>query len=210
MIQGVGIGAKISLLSKKNVSSPQSIATVMLEILFDIIVTGIIASIYLSKVLIVNDGILKVLIGIVVIFALVLVFFRENFWLKKFISSMRQSLGFRQIIANLSLTAAIWLSASMTLLMLLMSFGTELNLSNVWRTLAAQATGFVLGLITLIPGGIGIRDMTWAVVLEKGGISLPVASVAALMMRILSIASVVMILFLISLLHSRWKAMTDS
>ena len=65
---------------------------------------------------------------------------------------------------------------------------------NVWRAIQALATGFIFGLITLVPGGLGVRDVTWALVLERGGVTATVAGTAVLMMRLISIATVVIIL----------------
>jgi uncharacterized membrane protein YbhN (UPF0104 family) len=197
MIQGVGVGAKISLLGEKNVAVPQSIATVILEVLFDVLFTGAITGIYLSK------DVLK--LGMSYQFGVTIVFFalviagspivlRRYPWWSEFVMVLSRSIGSYRGIFNLLITMGIWFTAGVSLSILLSGFGVEFGISNIWRAIQALATGFIFGLITLIPGGLGVRDVTWALVLESGGVTATVAGTAVLMMRVISIATVIVIL----------------
>lgn len=197
MIQGAGAGAKISLLGEKNVAAPRSVATVILEVLFDVLLTGAVAGIYLSK------DILKLgmsyQFGVTIAcFALLIalspIILRRYPWWSEFVMVLHRSIGSYRGLFNLMITMGIWFTAGVSLSILLSGFGVEFGVLNVWRAIQALATGFIFGLITLIPGGLGVRDVTWALVLERGGVTATVAGTAVLMMRVISIATVVIVL----------------
>lgn len=197
MIQGAGVGAKISLLGEKNVTVPRSIATVVLEVLFDVLLTGAITGIYLSKDVL-NLG-MSYQFGVTMIFfALVIagspIVLGRYLWWSEFVMVLSRSIGSYQGIFNLLITMGIWCTAGVSLSILLSGFGVEFGVLNIWRVIQALATGFIFGLITLIPGGLGVRDVTWALVLESGGVTATVAGTAVLMMRVISIATVIVIL----------------
>jgi uncharacterized membrane protein YbhN (UPF0104 family) len=170
---------------------------VSLECFFDVLITGAVAVVYLSKD-VSKLGVSYQLGATVVCFTLLIagspIILRKYLWWNEFVSVLRRSIGSYRGIFNLLVTIGIWLAAGISLSMLLRGLGVGLTVLSVWKVIQALATGFILGLITLIPGGLGVRDVTWALVLESGGITAAVAGTAVLMMRLISIATVMIIL----------------
>jgi uncharacterized protein (TIRG00374 family) len=197
MIQGAGVGAKISLLGEKNVAVSRSVATVILEVIFDVLLTGVITWIYLSKDVL-KLGMSYQFSVTIACFALLIagsaIILRRYSWWNEFVTVLSRSIGSYRGIFNLLITMGIWSAAGVSLSILLSGFGVEFGVSNIWRAIQALATGFIFGLITLIPGGLGVRDVTWALVLESGGVTATVAGTAVLMMRVISITTVIVIL----------------
>lgn len=197
MIQGAGVVAKVSLLGEKNVAVPRSVATVILEVLFDVLLTGAITGIYFSK------DVLKLGMSyqfgvIIIFFALVIagspIVLGRYPWWSEFVMVLSRSISSYRGIFNLLITMGIWFTAGVSLSILLSGFGVEFGILNIWRVIQALATGFIFGLVTFIPGGLGVRDVTWTLVLESGGVTATVAGTAVLMMRVISIATVIVIL----------------
>jgi hypothetical protein len=159
MIQGAGAGAKISLLGEKNVAVPRSVATVILEVLFDVLLTGAVAGIYLSKDVL-KLGMSYQFGATIACFALLIagspIILRRYPWWSEFVMVLHRSIGSYRGIFNLLITMGIWFTAGVSLSILLSGFGVEFGVLNVLAGTAVLMMR-VISIATVVIILIGLR-----------------------------------------------------
>lgn len=208
MVQGVGIGARVGLLKGEQVAVARSLAGTGAEVIFDLIFT---VSVTLVFAIAVGFGkahlgdihpwpfIVGALLGLGILFAIFYFGRRGGFW-GRFAEGLKEAMALRRFFPNLVYTAAIWTFAAVSFYFILRAAGAHFD--PLW-TLAALAVGFVVGLISLVPGGLGVRDVSWVYVLSLGGVSIQMSGTAALFMRFMYIATVALLVFLVGLIRKR-------
>jgi|GEM_PF-1868863 len=207
-VQGVGIGARVGLLKGEQVAVARSLAGTGAEVIFDLIFTVSVTMIFAME-----SGfgkarlgeihswpfIMGALVGLGVLFVIFYLSRRGGFW-GRFTEGLKEAMALRRFALNLLYTAAIWILAAASFYFILRAAGAHFN--PLW-TPAALAVGFVFGLVSLVPGGLGVRDVSWVYVLSLGGVPLKTSGTAALFMRFLYIATVALLVFIIGLMRRR-------
>jgi len=200
MIQGVGIGAKIGLMQANGIHSSRSVAGVVAEIGFDILFTCAVGLVFylvspyasqLQNKLPVSPGVMLAVAGVVLLMLLLLG--RTTPWFGMLLHALKSYSQAGVLVRTLLSTAGVWGSAGLGMYFMLNSL-EEINTASMFLCLVAVTLGFLTGLISLVPGGLGVRELTWAYILSLSGISLETAGFIALLYRLLSIALILLIL----------------
>ena len=204
MVQGLGLAAKLGMLKTQQVPISHSSASILLEICFDILVCSCIIAVLLF---------IKIGAGLEssTVFAIPLIFvaavglslvvvhrFPGRFELAdQFLTALREIGSVPRLSLTLFYTIGIWVSTGAGLYCILNAFqagpSTDLGLS-----ILAMTSGFLTGLVSLVPGGIGVRELTWSYIVSWGGYPLELAGLAAVFYRISAIFLVSVILAVMS------------
>jgi uncharacterized membrane protein YbhN (UPF0104 family) len=193
MVQGLGLGAKMGMLKTRQVPISHSSAGIWLEICLDILVCSSIIAIFLF--IQIGPGIESMIvfaIPLMIVAAaslslLVVRRFPGRIELAdQFLTAFREVSSVPRLSLALLYTIGIWISTGVGLYCILNAFqagaSTDLGLS-----ILAMTSGFLTGLVSLVPGGIGVRELTWSYVVSQGGYPLELASLAAILYRISAI-----------------------
>ena len=205
MVQGLGLGAKVGMLKTRQVPITRSSASIWLEICLDVLVCSILVAVFLAikfepgseKLLIV-----AVPLGIVVAASVAVALLGRVpgrvAVVDQFVGALAEVSSPRRLPVALIYTAGIWFSTSAGLYCMLNALQpggpTDLGLS-----ILAMTSGFLTGLVSLIPGGIGVRELTWSYVVSQGGYALELAGLAAILYRLFAIFLVALTLAVMSL-----------
>ena len=200
LVQGLGIGAKIGLMKARKVPVSRSMAGVASEVVIDFLFT---AGVGLCFLLFYGAAILPefdasrwsyllVAVLILPLLAVALLSVRS-----RYLQGVNQE--FRQILHSgrwhwvMLSTLGIWCSAGAGYYCLIAAVGGGEQVS-VFMAFSAVCIGFIVGLVAMVPGGIGVRELTWAYLVGFGTFSIEVASVLAVLYRLLSIGLIAAIL----------------
>lgn len=203
-MQGAGIGARVGLLKGERVEVSQSLAGSGAEMFLDLVFTAIIALIFAGYVGVAKSGLgqihpLPFLIGGGVgVGAICFILFlskRGGFW-GHFVFHLKDALSWSRLPKNLLWTMLVWVFGGLGFYFVLLAMGEEIN---PFLSISAMAVGFVIGFVSLVPGGLGVRDFSWAYVASLGGVPLRISASAALFLRFLYIMAVAMLVALLML-----------
>ena len=202
-IQGIGAGAKVGLLKLKKISIGKSSASVGLEIVYDIIITLIISCVFfiyhidfvLEKIKPLVNVTLFVVAALVLIIMIIALFItRKNMHVTEFITHFFSALRWSHLIRLLPLSLLLWILPSVMMILFFYAAGYPVTF---WLALSAVSMSFILGLVSLIPGGLGVRDAILAYVYSLAGIPLEVTISIAVFNRVFTIGTVLGIIILI-------------
>ena len=115
----------------------------------------------------------------------------------RFVAALAEVSSPSRLAIPLAWSFGIWISTAAGFYCILNALQpggpTDLGLS-----ILALASGFLTGLVTLIPGGIGVRELTWSYVVSQGGYALELAGLAAILYRLFAIFLVAVTLAVMS------------
>jgi uncharacterized membrane protein YbhN (UPF0104 family) len=193
MVQGLGLGAKVGMLKTQHVPISHSSAGIWLEICLDILVCSSIIAIFLF--IEIGPGIeslavfaIPLMIVAAASFSLLVVRrFPGRFELAdQFLTAFREVSSVPRLSLALLYTIGIWISTGVGLYCILNAFQAGAS-ADLGLSILAMTTGFLTGLVSLVPGGIGVRELTWSYVVSQGGYPLELAGLAAILYRIFGI-----------------------
>jgi uncharacterized membrane protein YbhN (UPF0104 family) len=200
MVQGLGLGAKIGMLKARQIPVSQSSAGIWLEICLDILFCSAVVLVFLLSVVELDAAgprifivpvllVLSVSVGIALLLRLPV----GSDLVRNFVTALREVASFSRLSRALLFTVCIWLTATGGIYCMFNALkpdaGTELGLS-----LLAMTSGFLTGLISMVPGGIGVRELTWSYIMSQSAYPLELAGLAAILYRILTILLVSLVL----------------
>lgn len=196
MVQGVGIGAKIGLMKGRRVPAARSLAASGGEVILDLAFTGLVTAVFAWYVGWGKSGMGRINPVVFIIAALaaglaglgIVVSARLTSLGARFLEGLRAAFAPSRMPLNFLCTAGVWTMGAASFYCMIRAAGETVR--PFFLTLPALSVGFVAGLISLVPGGLGVRDVTWAYVAGIGGAPIAVTAVAAFAQRILIIASV--------------------
>lgn len=201
MVQGLGIGAKIGMMKVDGVRASRSIAGIFSEIVFDLLFAvgvGIVFWLVATDPLrVLRDmppfftAMMAILLGVAAVAGLVTL--RFSHFLQDIVVQLGDIVRSGRLFGVLLATAGIWIAAGLGFYCMLNALDTG-STASVFLCIFAITTGFVTGLVSMIPGGIGVREVTWAYIVSLAGVPLAEAGMIAVLYRILSIAVIVVIL----------------
>ncbi len=209
MVQGLGLGAKIGMLKTRHVPISQSSAGIWLEISLDILICSSMVVVFLfleigptPQSLLIFAIPLAIVAVVSIAFRLVRRFPGRFAVADQFLSAFRDVSSLPRLSSALFYSAGIWVSTGVGLYCMLNSVQsaapTDLGLS-----ILAMTSGFLTGLVSLIPGGIGVRELTWSYVVSQGGYPLALAGLAAILYRLFAIFLVALTLAIMSFTRRR-------
>lgn len=200
-VQGAGVGARVGLLRGEKVAVSQSLAGSGAEVLLDLLFTATVALIFAGYVGMAKSGLGEIhplpflmggFVGIAVICCILVLSRRGGFW-GRFVVDLKMSLVLKKLPKNFLWTAVIWALSGMGFYLILRAVGEVIN---PFLAISAMAVGFVIGFVSLVPGGLGVRDFSWAYVVSLGGVPLPISVGAALFLRFIYIITVAVLAIL--------------
>lgn len=193
MVQGLGLGAKIGMLKARHVPISQSSAGIWLEICLDILVCSSLVIIFFFLAFAPTTDTLAVLalplavVAVISIVFLVIRRFPGRFeFADQILSAFREVSSLPRLGSALFFSVGIWVTTGVGLYCMLNSV-QPVAPTDVGLSILAMTTGFLTGLASLIPGGIGVRELTWSYVVHQGGFPLALAGLAAILYRLLAI-----------------------
>jgi uncharacterized membrane protein YbhN (UPF0104 family) len=205
MIQGLGLGAKVGMLKARAVPISHSSAGIWLEISLDVLASSTIVMFFLGSALEPKLGsqlvfAVPLLFVVVASLAMAIVFYlpRVPEKLKNFLDALKGVASVSRIARALAYTAGNWLTAGAGLYFILRSLSPESPIEFALSVIA-MASGFLTGLVSMVPGGIGVRELTWSYVVSLGGYPLQIAGLAAVLYRVLTITVVAATLSVMSI-----------
>ena len=197
MVQGIGIGAKVGLMKARQIPVSRSMAGIASEIGVDLLFTG---SVGLAYILIADTtslpafnpaSSLAALIGIAILVILATAAANAR-W--SIVNRVHEELAI--IVSSgrlhwvLLSTAGIWCSAGAGYYFLLVAANSAEQVTGL-LAFAAICIGFITGLLSMVPGGLGVRELTWSYVVSTGGFSIELAGLLAVIYRLLSIVLII-------------------
>lgn len=196
MIQGAGVGAKVGLMKGRQVAASSSLAGAGGEVILDFLFTGIVAVVFAASVGPQRLGIESLhpifliaicAMGLIGLIAIVLLARVSKFG-AKLAEAFRAAFSIKRLWVNLISTAGVWVLGGTSFYCVLRAARADVPLL---IAISAMCAGFVIGLISLVPGGLGVRDVTWAFICSHlTGAPLSVTTTAAFGYRIMGIISV--------------------
>ena len=197
MIQGLGLGAKIGLLKGENVPVNRSLAGSIGEILLDILFTATVSAIFLlyiglgeSKDLMLGKVLIIIPLGILCVIIGLYFFSKISSFGAKLMDNLKLAFTAKNLPVSILSTIGIWTIAGAGFYCMLIASGSPHESINPIFPFAAITVGFITGLISLVPGGLGVRDVTWAYVASMTGVPMEISGTAALLFRVISILTV--------------------
>jgi len=190
MVQGVGIGVKVGLLKGHQIPASRSLAGAGGEVVFDLLFTGLVAAIFAGYVGWGKSGLGNLHPAVMAAAAIILgtgtlFFARTTEFGAGMLEGIKNAFTPSHLLSNLVSTAGIWVAAAASYYCMIRA--VDANVPPL-LPLAALSVGFVVGLISLVPGGLGVRDLTWAYVCSTAaGIPMKFTGTAAVANRLLII-----------------------
>ncbi len=199
--KGFGQMVKVGLFKLKGDRISNSMAGVSSELILDIAAAGLIFLTFLFwqgwQVLGIRDiGIEEFVIVASIFFGMGVVvgaiYYRYNA-VREFVEGIFRSFRGKNLTGNLVLTILIWITLSLTLQFYLKASGIELNF---WMGGAAVAGGFIAGIFSLIPGGLGVNEFTTAYIMSITGVPLEQGLTITIISRLVGLVVIITMLFI--------------
>jgi uncharacterized membrane protein YbhN (UPF0104 family) len=202
-VQGIGVAARLGMLKLKDVDISKSSASIGSEIVCD---AAISAAILLGGIIffgadLINQIqhimtprflILPAIALVAVIFALIALS-RKNL-IQSFHESIVRSLLSKRILPGLSITLALFLLVSAVYFFIFRASGMNPGYFHIFF---AFGSGYACGLLSLVPGGLGIRDIVFGYILSLSGIQFETGVSISIIVRVISIGIVFLTLILL-------------
>jgi uncharacterized membrane protein YbhN (UPF0104 family) len=202
-VQGFGAGAKVIMLKRRKIPISKSTASISAELLYDIFLSAIVAvifSIYHFNFVIEQTRNLFssyysfALILAIVALILLIIFLKKNEHMKEYLKYLKTNFNLKNMGTFLPITFLSWIMTSTAVFLFFRALGIDVSL---WIILGGLTISFLLGLVSFIPGGLGVRDVIVSYIYSLAGISLETAISVALFSRVYGILSVSLFLIII-------------
>jgi glycosyltransferase 2 family protein len=210
-IQGVGLGAKAGLLKQRKIKISHSLGSIGSEIIYDIISAAFITIVF-SLINIkslstlaqsINFKLIIVACFVLLIFVSIMIFSRKNHHISEILSKLKNSFNSKKVVTYLSISFAIWALSALKTFFIFKA--AEINISYL-VVLSTVCVGFIFGLISMIPGGIGVREFIWAHIYSLVGVPINAAISVVVFDRVFSILSLfIIVISLEGFTHLRKK-----
>lgn len=209
-IQGLGIGAKVVLIKMNNISVSRGSSVVTLEVLYDIIFcffVSILFVFFLGSDLLkfigkfIGSSIIIILVCFVVVIIIFLIIRRKIEFLKNYQKEI--TLHFRdkrKVIYCTMLTCLSWFSLTFMNYFFILSLDGSINIFFVFGGLTL---GLVLGVATLIPGGLGVREGVYSYVYQLSGLPFSIGLTASVISRVIILILVIFLLVIIEIFKQK-------
>ena len=204
-IQGLGIGTRIGMLKFKQISILKSSAGIGSEVIYDIgfsILISIVGLTILGKTIIkdfikaTNWNSLLIPVILVLLLVISIYLFKKEVFIKNFIRNILKSFSLHNLYKNSIITLAMYAASVMMAYFLYKSANLKVN---PFLLLFATRSAYLIGLLSLIPGGLGVRDSVFGYVCSLSGIPLNIALSISVILRFMAILTVVFMIGILNL-----------
>jgi uncharacterized membrane protein YbhN (UPF0104 family) len=201
----LGIGAQVGILKMKQISISRSFAGIGSEIFYDITFAILISSVGLLiygrmiikdflKMINLNFFILPIILGIVIL--AIIYFLRKNKFIENFVKNILRSFSSKNLIKNSLITLGLYTASVAMAYFLYKSVGLSIN---PLLLLFAARLGYLLGLLSFIPGGLGVRDSVFGYICSLSGIPLHIALSISVIARFICLIVVIAMLLIVNI-----------
>ena len=218
-IQGLGIGARVGMLKMKQVSVSRASAGIGSEIIYDIGLSTLISIIGLliyGKVIIkdfpkmtnLNFFILPVILAILML--AIIWFLRKSIFMKNFTKNILRSISLKNLVKNTLITLGLYSVGVLMVFSLYKSIGITIN---PLLLLFASRISYLFGLLSLIPGGLGVRDAITGYICSLAGIPIHTTLSIAVIGRFMCLMVIIAILLIIGVfkkMQNMWSHYAES
>jgi len=188
----IGFPVTIYLLKKiEGIPIAISTASIAIELFVSVFLTGMIGLI--GSVLYFNDrlqslssGLLVVLIAAIIISVIFYVLYKKNNKVKTLFMELKQSiklLSLSKIILYFIVQVAMQAAITIHIMLITYFLGYEINF---WFALISYSSAFIIGAVSMVPMGLGTRDLSMVFYLSGFGVPSDVAIVITAIQRVIT------------------------
>ena len=206
-IQGIGIGAKIVLFKAHDIPVSKTSSSLTLEIIYDLAFSALFSLVFIlffrkSFLSYFDSSIKSIVIILIVLAAIIFIYVllkKKLTFLKEYFSHIKEHL-----IHKRNFTKATWLTIASWIIVLLVNFFVVMALGeiiNPFIILGGLTIGMIIGMISFIPGGLGVREGVYGYVYSLSGVALNITLASAIVSRIISVGSVLLLLIIFEIVE---------
>jgi uncharacterized membrane protein YbhN (UPF0104 family) len=204
-VQGVGVAARLGMLKLKDVDIAKSSASIGSEIVCD---ASISAAILLGGILFYGADLVNqirlvitlkfLILPVVAVIAVIvlMISFKKRSLIQSFNENIVRSLLSKRIVPGFSITISLFILTSIVFFIIFRASGINPDFLPVFF---AFGSGYACGLLSLVPGGLGVRDVVFGYILSLSGISFETGVSISIIVRVISIAIVFLSLLALQL-----------
>lgn len=195
-IQGTGEAVKMGVFKKKNIPLTKSGAAMSSEVFFNLFVNGVLFLFFLIYIFQdfyskmsekLNMNILWIIPVVAMTVLIVAYFMRNNKHVQSYIFDVIQNLTFKNFLINSSLTLIGWAFSWLSTYYMFKAAGITLGMPII---IFSSCASHILGVASLIPSGLGIRETVRTFTLTLANISVEAAGSVTIINRILGFFSI--------------------
>jgi len=199
--QGLGMGVKVGLLKMKKVSITKSMATVTSELFYDIILSFFIVIVFfldysvpiIAQIKKIFNYHFFIYLIIIIPVAILIIWLFKNKYIKQYFYEVKERFNLKYIKIVLPLTILIWLINSITVLLYFKALNINIT---PWIILGGLASAFLFGLVSFIPGGLGVREGISSYIYSLSGVPLETTIPVTVINRIFGIFTVIILVII--------------
>lgn len=194
----LGIPTKAILLKKQGYSVKTSIASIALDTFFDIIFSVLIlifAAFYFPSIKIIDTLDVRIIIILLIIILSIAIIIKNKKWYSKFFKNIGK-MDNRTILELFAITSIAWILTSISYYFIIISTNENVDVLTVFIIFTLSV---VIGIISPIAGGIGVREGMLTFLSATINIAPSKGLLIAIIHRVLSIVSLLFILMILKL-----------
>jgi len=188
----IGFPVTIYLLKKlEDVPIAVSTATIGVELFVSVLITGMIGLVgsllyFSDRLQSFSNGLFVVLLAILIMTLAVYLLYKKSDKVRVFFSDLKESiklLSLRKIIIYLIIQIAVQASITVHIILITHFLGSEINF---WFAMVANSSAFIIGAVSMVPMGLGTRDLSMVFYLSSFGVPSEIAILVTAVQRIIS------------------------
>ena len=188
----IGYPVTIYLLKKlENIPFAVSTATVVIELFVSVFITGMVGLIgsfmyFSDRLQSLTIGLPLILLAILLITFVVYLLFRKNKKIKALIVDLKESLKLlsaRKIIIYFMVQIAVQVAIAIHIIMITRFLKIDITF---WHALVSHSSAFIIGAVSMVPMGLGTRDLSMVFYLSNFGVPSEIAIVVTAIQRVVT------------------------
>lgn len=199
-VQGIGVAARLGMLKLKDVDISKSSASIGAEIVCDafvsllILIGGIIffgsdLMLKIKQAVSLKLILIPVIAFVIIIFTLVIL--NKKNLIRSFNRNLIRSLFSKRIAPGFGITMILFLLTSLVYYFVFRASGMIPGFLNIFF---AFGSGYACGLLSLVPGGLGVRDIVFGYALSLSDIPFEKGVTISIVVRIICIGVIFLII----------------
>ena len=198
----IGFPVAVYLLKKvENIPVSVSTASIVVELSVSMLLTGIIgfagSLVYFSEKASSFSAGLIITVSVLIFLGLLLIFvYRRSSKARQFLSELKTAimmLSFSKIIIYVFFQAVLQIIFAAYLVLIVYFFDTEIN---IWYAIIANSSAYFIGAISMMPLGLGTRDVSMLWYLKAFGVAGNIGMAAVVLQRVITISMAYLLGFL--------------
>ncbi len=205
-VRGAAFGLKVGLLKFNGKKMSDSLAGVSSELLYDIIFTTMVMIPFLA----INKDLLHIKLSYILnykkeililtpffILVFIWVWRKGSKFIREYVEKILSAFTKTNMPVNTALTVYIWLTNAFIVFLFFQGLGHNINF---WVIVAAVCTGYMAGMLSFIPLGLGVYELTASYIISLQGVPLNSVLTIAVTIRIINILVACLLLIAIKAL----------